>query len=592
MSSHFADDLIQRNLLTYDQLKAVVEEQKRTGQKLEELLVTMGYISEFLYAEHLSKQFGVPPIDIESSNIPDDVIKIIRKNLAVENTLIPVELKDSTLLVAMLDPDNLLIIDDLRFATGFNIDVCVASERVLKGAIDKYYGVSAQEAADEAAVDEGLREPAALQEEPLQEPGGLQPQEQPLDEGLTGGFEQFGVTTEAPKVSREAPQEDLSDFFVSSVSPAETAGLWEEAAEAPEEVAEPEELEAEEIAEEVERLETQDYFSAPGAAERQEAAEASEEMAEPAKLEAEKVAESEELEAEEVAEEVERLETQDYFSAPGAAERQEAAEAPEEMAKPAEPEVESVDTQEFPPTSEEVAPPEAAEAPEELQAEEIVEGEEAPEQDFFDLAEQSIEADRQVDEQPSGLEVSVAEAEPVQEAQVIDSPAPEQEPPAETQAAGPTEAPGVPEEAADAQTIKRKVVIRKGGEAEAGPKSKVLVVDDSPSVQKIVSITLEKRGYEVIVADNGMQALAKLSELVPDMIFLDIDLPYMDGYQLCKVIKGNELTKNVPVVMLSGKDGFFDKVRGKMAGASDYITKPFQPSLLVEAVVKHTKHDG
>ena len=539
MSSHFADDLIQRNLLTYDQLKAVVEEQKRTGQKLEELLVTMGYISEFLYAEHLSKQFGVPPIDIESSNIPDDVIKIIRKNLAVENTLIPVELKDSTLLVAMLDPDNLLIIDDLRFATGFNIDVCVASERVLKGAIDKYYGVSAQEAADEAAVDEGLREPAALQEEPLQEPGGLQPQEQPLDEGLTGGFEQFGVTTEAPKVSREAPQEDLSDFFVSSVSPAETAGLWEEAAEAPEEVAEPEELEAEEIAEEVERLETQDYFSAPGAAERQEAA-----------------------------------------------------EAPEEMAKPAEPEVESVDTQEFPPTSEEVAPPEAAEAPEELQAEEIVEGEEAPEQDFFDLAEQSIEADRQVDEQPSGLEVSVAEAEPVQEAQVIDSPAPEQEPPAETQAAGPTEAPGVPEEAADAQTIKRKVVIRKGGEAEAGPKSKVLVVDDSPSVQKIVSITLEKRGYEVIVADNGMQALAKLSELVPDMIFLDIDLPYMDGYQLCKVIKGNELTKNVPVVMLSGKDGFFDKVRGKMAGASDYITKPFQPSLLVEAVVKHTKHDG
>ncbi|MEE9252386.1 MAG: hypothetical protein V3U74_03425, partial [Thermodesulfobacteriota bacterium] len=248
MSSHFADDLIQRNLLAYDQLKAAVEEQKRTGQKLEELLVTMGYISEFLYAEHLSKQFGVPPIDIESLNIPDDVIKLIRKNLAVENTLIPVELKDSTLLVAMLDPNNLLIIDDLRFATGFNIDVCVASERALKGAIDRYYGVSAQEAADEAAADEGLREPAAPQEEPLQEPGGLQPQEQPLDEGLTGGFEQFGVTTEAPKVSREAPQEELSDFFVSSVSPAETAGLWEEAAEAPEEVAEPEELEAEEIA--------------------------------------------------------------------------------------------------------------------------------------------------------------------------------------------------------------------------------------------------------------------------------------------------------------------------------------------------------
>lgn len=83
-----------------------------------------------------------------------------------------------------------------------------------------------------------------------------------------------------------------------------------------------------------------------------------------------------------------------------------------------------------------------------------------------------------------------------------------------------------------------------------------------------------------------MQALAKLNDFIPDIIFLDINLPHMDGYQLCKIIKGNDLTKEIPVVMLSGKDGFFDKMRGKMVGATDYITKPFEPSTLVSAIKK------
>ncbi|MEM4408909.1 MAG: response regulator, partial [Candidatus Caldarchaeum sp.] len=123
---------------------------------------------------------------------------------------------------------------------------------------------------------------------------------------------------------------------------------------------------------------------------------------------------------------------------------------------------------------------------------------------------------------------------------------------------------------------------------QGGYRGTVMVVDDSPTVQKIVAITLEREGYRVVGVDNAMQALAKFEEFVPDVILLDINLPYIDGYQLCKIIKGNPLTKSASVIMLTGKDGFFDKVKGKLAGASEYITKPFQPNYLVETVRRHT----
>jgi len=112
----------------------------------------------------------------------------------------------------------------------------------------------------------------------------------------------------------------------------------------------------------------------------------------------------------------------------------------------------------------------------------------------------------------------------------------------------------------------------------------VMVVDDSPTVRKLVSLKLEKFGHSVISAVDGMDALAKMSEETPDLILLDITMPRLDGYQLCKLIKGNESTKHVPVVMLSGKDGFFDKIRGRMAGASTYLTKPFEPEVLLQTV--------
>lgn len=112
----------------------------------------------------------------------------------------------------------------------------------------------------------------------------------------------------------------------------------------------------------------------------------------------------------------------------------------------------------------------------------------------------------------------------------------------------------------------------------------VLVIDDSATIRKLVSMTLEQQGHRVMEAGEMMEALAKLNEATPDMILLDICLPGMDGYQICKIIKAYPSTKDVPVVMLSGKDGFFDKVRARLVGAQGYLTKPVVPHDLIQAV--------
>ncbi len=113
---------------------------------------------------------------------------------------------------------------------------------------------------------------------------------------------------------------------------------------------------------------------------------------------------------------------------------------------------------------------------------------------------------------------------------------------------------------------------------------KILIVDDSATVRKLIADKLEKSGHEVFCAIDGMDALEKIDRIVPDLILLDIAMPRMDGYQVCKLIRGGEKTKDVPVIMISGKDGFFDKVRGRMAGTTGYMTKPFGPETLMKTI--------
>ena len=120
---------------------------------------------------------------------------------------------------------------------------------------------------------------------------------------------------------------------------------------------------------------------------------------------------------------------------------------------------------------------------------------------------------------------------------------------------------------------------------EPGPT--VLVVDDSPTVRKIVQMTLQRERIRVITAGDGLSALTSVADEMPALILLDIQLPRMDGYHICQIIRKNLQFRTIPIIMLSGKDGLFDKMRGRLAGSTEYLTKPFDSAELVRTVKKH-----
>ena len=117
--------------------------------------------------------------------------------------------------------------------------------------------------------------------------------------------------------------------------------------------------------------------------------------------------------------------------------------------------------------------------------------------------------------------------------------------------------------------------------------TKVLVIDDSNTIRRSAEIFLKQGGYDVVLAEDGFDALAKVSDHQPDLIFCDILMPRLDGYQTCAIIKRNPHFANVPVIMLSSKDGLFDKARCRMVGSEDYLTKPFTKDQLLQAVEQH-----
>jgi twitching motility two-component system response regulator PilG len=119
------------------------------------------------------------------------------------------------------------------------------------------------------------------------------------------------------------------------------------------------------------------------------------------------------------------------------------------------------------------------------------------------------------------------------------------------------------------------------------PGAKVLVIDDSNTIRRSAEIFLKQGGFTVLLAEDGFDALAKLGDFKPDLVFCDILMPRLDGYQACAIIKRNPEFANVPVIMLSSKDGLFDKARGRMVGSQDYLTKPFTKDQLLQAVRQH-----
>lgn len=116
---------------------------------------------------------------------------------------------------------------------------------------------------------------------------------------------------------------------------------------------------------------------------------------------------------------------------------------------------------------------------------------------------------------------------------------------------------------------------------------RVLVVDDSATVRRLVSLALDRVGCEVVTASSGLEALSAMSHAAPDLVLLDVGLPNLDGHQICRAIKRNERMRDIPVIMLTGRDGLMDRLRGKMAGAAEYLTKPFDPKALTAVVGRY-----
>lgn len=129
-----------------------------------------------------------------------------------------------------------------------------------------------------------------------------------------------------------------------------------------------------------------------------------------------------------------------------------------------------------------------------------------------------------------------------------------------------------------------------GSASSAGATAtKVLVIDDSNTIRRSAEIFLKQGGHVVVLAEDGFDALAKLSDYQPDVVFCDILMPRLDGYQTCAIIKRNPVFAGVPVIMLSSKDGLFDKARGRMVGSQDYLTKPFTKDQLLKTVLAHRR---
>ena len=124
---------------------------------------------------------------------------------------------------------------------------------------------------------------------------------------------------------------------------------------------------------------------------------------------------------------------------------------------------------------------------------------------------------------------------------------------------------------------------------DAKPEIKVLVIDDSNTIRRSAEIYMRQAGYQVLLAEDGFDALAKISDHRPQVIFVDIMMPRLDGYQTCALIKQNPTFRSTPVIMLSSKDGVFDRARGRLAGSDHYLTKPFTREGLLQTVSEYSR---
>ncbi|GEM_PF-937977 len=525
MSTYLGHILIREGIINLSQLEVAIREQKQTGRGLGEVLIDLGYTSECQLVDFLSKEYGFPIVNLDGFEIDPVVLKLIPKRTVLKHSLVPINHSGSTLFVAMSDPSDIVTVDDLRFATGYDIKPVLASERAIKKAIEKYYG-----------TEDGLSE-------------------QKSEENPVRRLESEG---EIRKLSTTPPkwEESIKEIGNASVETRPTLVLQEE----------------------------KENIS-PLTEQKGETIEAG------ADISQETDSTAREWVSSKMSDKEEGFKPYGFsFYGVNVQEREEEigseGKKGEDLLK-----LTVAPSQEFDPLK--IGKEAGSGAPQEdgIGLYTPNKGEHVREQEGVISGAEEKRASEPGGFNPLGCESSSE----------LDSNEPEwKEPfnPGDHLPQG-----GVaPHPLIEEHSIPETIVIHKenafpqfakpGEERMPSDQRTILVIDGSPTIQKIISIILEQRGYHVLIASDGMQAMAKLNETVPHLIFLDIDLPHLDGYQVCKIIKGNGLTRDIPVIMFSGRDGFFDKVRGRMAGATDYITKPFQPATLLQTVEKHCGERG
>ena len=428
--------LVKEEVISLEQMKEAIEKKQSSGIELSEALIELGYISEAELLDFLGKSYRVPVISIEDHSIEEDVLKLIPREIAIENRLIPLSVTGSALTVAMSDPSNIILADELSFLTEKSIIPVVVSERSIINMLERYYGYSRHNS------------------------------DYPELSGKPENKNEIDIDQISKELEEESKDKDYEDNGKASV-----------ALDSPEST----------------QLDDGSSESAKGIKDE---------------------ADSENLK-----------------------------------------ELDS-DPDLFPET-------------------------EAHDEDSLQVDCSSEDNDNQLSHEPLLNETSdpssVNEYDSDEDDSLIDK------------------SEGLLSSAQYEQTVELSIKVEPEVERESEPphsqteitetstndliKSKtsnnVLVIDSSPTVRKLISLALRRNGYSVSTVSDGMEALSCLHDVRPNMILIEINLPHMDGYKVCKIIKSHGLMRKVPIIMLSGKEGLVDRVRSKMAGANGHITKPF-----------------
>lgn len=500
MGLQLAKLLVGEGLVSVDQVREAVELQRNSGRGLGDSLITLGHISETDFLGYLGKYYGMPVMDLDSRSIEPEVLKLIPQGTAAEESLIPVSLVGADLIVAVSDPSNILLMDDLGFITGKHIVPVIASERAISAKIGEYYG--------EIQGSSGRESDGA------------------------GRLPRAGKLRSIDEIIRELEEYTNDNREFASAVKAEESHAETDANEAGE--APPESVEI--IEEESVPVTDNAVFDLTGSGRGNGEIEfpggsdvsgftVQVEESDTPEIES-RIEEGIDGAPERDTEQLSPLNSPDNFAALTDIDKPAGAESAHEGASSVTGEHDKA------------------------------RAEDSPGENGLYPVPETAEQNQHINNTPDTKEDTLAASE------------------SETETAADKSASSGVEKARNGAGVKL-------------PKGSVLIVDHSPTIRRVVALALEREGYKVYAAGDGMQALAALKDITPGLILVDINLPHMDGYQLCKVIKGHGLTKDIPVVMLSGKVGMMDKVKGKMAGASDYIAKPFAAGDIIGAAEKY-----